>query len=387
MVILFITFSCIAQSEPTDVSKNSSISSISGAKLVQKFQCDRCHTESPYWKKPDISSSCHGCHQAIFDGFFDDEYEPDGVAQWKSNIRSFHHVPSLHGVSRFQREWFVSYLTKPFDIRPNMHGMMPRMDISKEDAVDIANYFSMKQSAPPQTDVGNYDRGVTIIQNKGCMSCHHFSNHDLKYTGPSIATTIQELAPDLRHSVDRLSGTNLRQWLKNPLSLKKDAQMPNLQLSDQEIEDVIAVLVSQKDSSLLYTDLELLPLLDRPIGYAEVEEKIFHKVCWHCHSYPSKANRGDAGPGNTGGFGFDGVGLNLGTYEGIMNGKNGKSIVSSKDGKEPLLLRVLYHRYLEMNGEQKDIKGMPLGLPPLDAKQIQLLRSWIAQGAPNEVQY
>ena len=51
----------------------------------------------------------------------------------------------------------------------------------------------------------------------------------------------------------------------------------------------------------------------------EVEARVFRRVCWHCHSDPDFA-RGDGGPGNHGGFGFDARGIDLSSYEGVLSG-------------------------------------------------------------------
>src|SRR5204863_2860150 len=62
-----------------------------------------------------------------------------------------------------------------------------------------------------------------------------------------------------------------------------------------------------------------LPLLDRKVTFKEVDEKVFHRTCWHCHSEPDYAI-GDGGPGNSGGLGFKPRGLNLSDYTGIAAG-------------------------------------------------------------------
>lgn len=48
----------------------------------------------------------------------------------------------------------------------------------------------------------------------------------------------------------------------------------------------------------------------------------------------------------------------------------------------PMLLAVLLARQHEEAGESSDLIGMPLGLPSMSPKQIQLVESWIEQGRP-----
>jgi hypothetical protein len=130
-----------------------------------------------------------------------------------------------------------------------------------------------------------------------------------------------------------------------------------------------------------------LPLLERRVTYEEVSQKVFRKTCWHCHAEPDYGI-GDGGPGNTGGFGFKPRGLSLADYEGIASGyvddkgERQSVFALTKEGM-PRLVGSLVARRDEMAGySSPSIRGMPLGLPPLEPEEIQLVESWIAQGRP-----
>ena len=41
----------------------------------------------------------------------------------------------------------------------------------------------------------------------------------------------------------------------------------------------------------------------RRVSFAEVNEQVLRRTCWHCHSTPEFA-MGDGGPGNTGALAF-----------------------------------------------------------------------------------
>ena len=128
-----------------------------------------------------------------------------------------------------------------------------------------------------------------------------------------------------------------------------------------------------------------LPLLERPIEFAEVAERVFRKVCWHCHAAPHYA-LGDGGPGNTGGFGFAPRGLDLSTPDGVASGSVGADgrrrgiFAPLADGTPRLIAHLLARRVEERGGEVADVRGMPLGLPALSLEDIQLVESWNAQG-------
>jgi hypothetical protein len=134
-----------------------------------------------------------------------------------------------------------------------------------------------------------------------------------------------------------------------------------------------------------------------------VNRRVFRKTCWHCHSDPDFA-RGDGGPGNTGGFGFAGVGLNLASYEGVSSGAleggwtRARLLTAGGVDADPReresviepgpsgtrLVRALRARQSEEHGRPvPGVRGMPLGLPALSEDDIRLIEAWVAQGAPN----
>lgn len=87
--------------------------------------------------------------------------------------------------------------------------------------------------------------GAKLFQSKTCSNCH------------TIRGTAAEkrVGPDLTHLESRetlLSGMynntteNLRQWLKNPQKVKPGAHMPNFNLSDKELNALVAYLEELK---------------------------------------------------------------------------------------------------------------------------------------------
>src|SRR5262249_41473006 len=139
-----------------------------------------------------------------------------------------------------------------------------------------------------------------------------------------------------------------------------------------------------------------LPLLERPVTWKEVNAQVFAAVCAHCHS-DGKLTDGDGGPGNTGGLGYAGAGVDLGSYRGLLRGarrpggRRVSLLVPEPAAALPPLLERLSGRVREHVAERAGEHagtgagvgpGMPLGQPALDAERLQLVRSWLAQGAP-----
>jgi hypothetical protein len=115
------------------------------------------------------------------------------------------------------------------------------------------------------------------------------------------------------------------------------------------------------------------------VTWEEVDREVFHEVCRHCHADPVPVG-GDGGPGNTGGFGFVGAGLDLSSYEALIRGGRHDPLARLPDGT-PRLVAHLWARHLEVAGRPSELLGMPLGLPPLPPDRIALVEAWIRQGA------
>lgn len=362
-----------------------------GADLVAKFECARCHDGTG---QPDVAQNLHcvKCHFEIGEGKF--EAPKEALAEWRPHVMPLRFTPSLSGIGRLVKpEWAERFLAKPFDVRPELHARMPRLAIDTIDARAIVAYLAVHQTdaAPVRTvdaPAGSAERGRSLFIDKTCSNCHSFTGAGTHPPRPIPASRLpmdRALAPDLRYARERLIPQNVAAYLLDPKSVKPDAAMPKLDLSEQDAADLVAyVMTTPLDDPAPVPLKPRLPVLDRPVAYDEVAEKVLHKTCWHCHSQPDYA-RGDGGPGNTGGFGFAPRKLDLSSYESIAAGsvdaKGDRRSIFAKGGSgSPLLIEALLARQAEDRGLIGDTRGMPLGLPPLSAEDIQLVETWVAQG-------
>jgi hypothetical protein len=94
--------------------------------------------------------------------------------------------------------------------------------------------------------ISKTETGLALFVAKGCVTCHLNQRVDRRYY--EIST---EVGPDL--SQFSASPNFLRQWLANPAALKPDTYMPDLNLSPDEIEALIAFLNAERDD-LFQTD-------------------------------------------------------------------------------------------------------------------------------------
>lgn len=365
---------------------------IRGKKLIQKFECVRCH-EIAGLERPVLDKDCVRCHQAIESGEF--EEEKSVLEEWRENLHSLPHTPSLTQAAAYLRpSWIVEFIQKPHDLRPNLKATMPRLTITAADAKSIVNFLRSnvhESSGDERTEVAytnsDIQNGAAVLKEKKCGTCHQFSGTEIlsDAIGDPKAAPFA-LALDLAYTRDRMTPKILRRWLENPKSLKPDTIMPVYPFTKVERDGLVAVILGAKITRPPRMVPKRLEILKRPVYFDEVDEKVFKRVCWHCHSNPDFAD-GDGGPGNTGGFGYKGIGLSFASYEEMVSGylgKDGKyhSIFEKKNGVS-ILLNTLLKRQKEESGEFDDeTLGMPLGFPSISPENIQLVETWIAQGYP-----
>ena len=75
--------------------------------------------------------------------------------------------------------------------------------------------------------------GEALFVAKGCIQCH-------VYDRVTMAENMIQIGPNLTYV--KRSPEYLQAWLTNPPALKPETQMPNLQLSEAEIDELVAFL-------------------------------------------------------------------------------------------------------------------------------------------------
>lgn len=365
-----------------------------GKELVLQFQCNRCHDGTGHEAAPQ-NKHCVHCHKDIMEDRF--KAAAASITRWKPRVKEYADAPSLEAAGkRLSRKWVERYLLSPSDLRPSLHQYMPRLPIAAAEARDIAAYLVPEpdgledRAAIAKADLG---KGRQLLETRGCGSCHSMTGVaavPVSNPPPMDGKELErgkKLAPDLRFARDRMSAAKMLAWLADPKAIKSDTPMPKTPLTAAEALDLTGYILSVELAAATPKPKPArLPVLTRKVTYKEVDEKVFHRTCWHCHSEPDYAI-GDGGPGNSGGLGFRPRGLNLSDYNGIAGGylddKGERASVFAKDAEGvPRLVRALLARHDEMAGEDGPVRGMPLGYAPIPLEEIQLVETWIAQGRP-----
>ena len=148
--------------------------------------------------------------------------------------------------SRSQREWLVQFLMNPQTIRPSLTVRMPRFSMTKADAETLADYISgTLQKAdvkPVSVDRSQFSaemavHGKQLFEAKyGCQSCHTIGSSG-GYVGPSLNDVGDWLTPAWIES-----------WLRNPQALVPGASEPRQPISESEIRDITAYLLTLKEA-------------------------------------------------------------------------------------------------------------------------------------------
>ncbi len=384
--------------------------------VFARLECNRCHEIEHVHAAP-TNKQCAGCHVELAGAAGDAAKLEKGRAEYGDAFDRFIRrtatlyvdVPPLAGLGRFRASWLKSYLRNPYDLRPHLAESMPKLPITDAELDALVRGLKLTTDAPlPKPSRERLAKGQALFEAKTCTTCHLLGNQHFptqpsalfEFTRPAVP--LHARAPDLRHARDRLNRDVVVKLLLDPKTVNPRAQMPKLGLTRAEAElladFVVATPLAEPIDDMLERDVST----SGPVRYEDVEARVFKKTCWHCHSNPDLAD-GDGGPGNTGGFGFKGLGLSFATYEDVMNGALGpdgeyRSIFRAGTSGEPVLIEVLKRRLHEnardfvkpgldgrreaMASKEDGPLGMPLGLPALPPEDLALVEAWIAAGKP-----
>jgi len=388
----------------------------SGRQLAIDGQCGRCHqvaalglTQEPRER------SCAACHQWIHASVADPAETARARAtyprwdRYTAHVGTFLDVPDLAAsAARLRPAFIASYLRAPFKVRPGLAESMFRTAFSIEEADALGAWLTtearrrMPGSAAaraaaaiaPSSAPADVQQGRALFATLQCGTCHALGGKG------GTAAPVRD-APDLGFVNLRMQPEVLAAYIADPAAFGVETKMPRYDLSATQaarLRDYLSAAArSPAPPAPRSADRALTAGRppEAPPRYAEVRARVLDAVCIHCHMDPTK-NKGEGGPGNTGGLGYRAAGLDLETWAGLRRGARDArgrrvSILDAPpDGGEPLLLRRLRLRVAEHHAELAGPEavapggrpGMPLGLPPLADQDLALVEHWLAAGAP-----
>ncbi len=344
--------------------------------------CGLCH-EVPGQARAPRQDSCADCHAWIRDVAARPEARARAMAvfplweRYEHTVSSYMPVPSLEAaMARLEPAWVDGWLQDPHDLRPGLAEGMPRFSLSEAQRAELVAAFSAAQvevAASPAPEASRLAQGERLFVERGCAACHSL--------GARHAETVAPQAPDLAHTRARMSADAVWAWIADPKAVSAAATMPSLGLPPEEVTALRDyVLLADASAPPAATSVALPPPVDRPVAWAEVEERVFGRICVHCHMDPAQ-NQGRAGPGNAGGFGWAATGVQLQTWEGVAAASDRipASLLRRRQEAARDLVPAGHAPALLSRPERP---GMPLGLPPISDEDTALVLGWIAQGMP-----
>lgn len=223
-------------------------------------------------------------------------------------------------------EWTARWLTNPREFRRNTR--MPRFfylenfntvaehQLSDTMIAGVVAYLfekSEKMSAndqAPSSGGGDAAGGKTLFENLGCQGCHISDPKADRH----VMDGWRQHGPNLIGLKDKVNATWLASWLKNPKSYNFATRMPNLRLSDDEIQDLVAFLMTkdagptfralnvpkadekQRDAlikeyltqsrSVVESEADLAKMTPHEKDVFVGEKIIGHYGCYACHDVP-----------------------------------------------------------------------------------------------------
>ena len=123
------------------------------------------------------------------------------------------------------------------------HHAWMRLLVMAHPQAEFEAWEQQQLQAPPAPSDGQIEAGARIFQERTCVNCH------------MIGTTGVAVGPDLTHVASRetlgagiIENTpeNLAKWIADPQDIKPGSYMPDLQLSEEEVRDLVAYMETLK---------------------------------------------------------------------------------------------------------------------------------------------
>jgi cytochrome c oxidase subunit 2 len=117
-----------------------------------------------------------------------------------------------------------------------------RLRVIAEAPEDFERWVTeQKRPGPPAPDEESVEgQGRLVFEAKGCTGCHTVTGFSRGQVGPNLTHLYSRQT--FAGAMFDLNVENLRRWLRNPPAVKPGARMPNLELTPQEITQLIAYL-------------------------------------------------------------------------------------------------------------------------------------------------
>lgn len=235
---------------------------------------EKYHWHAPH-KVPEImyrlqytEASCYKCHKGV-------EFIPmaNKYNKGKELIKDYgcyacHVIPEFQDKKRpgpalnklaaklLDKNWVKNWIWDPFGFNP--HSRMPSFFMQSNNSrkefvekniaeVNVMAEYLWQQSRDYRPFIryrgGHAQKGKELIETIGCISCHQVE-------GVAISEKVgPKKAPYLTGIGSKVDPHWLASWLKNPSHYQPDTVMPSFRLTDREVQNIAAYLLSLKNDS------------------------------------------------------------------------------------------------------------------------------------------
>jgi len=199
--------------------------------------CTRCHP-MPQDLPPD--TTLRGAETLSRGWRLFNEYNCTACHRLTGYKRPKHIAPALTKIgSKARRDWLFRWLKNPEDYIADTK--MPRYRFKDKDIADIASYllelrdreFEGPLDFDPD-DRGLRKKGRLLLESLGCLGCHRIGRKGVSF------------GPDLSGIGDKIRPAWLYRFLKDTGAYDPETLMPDLRLSEDEIQPVTAYLLNLK---------------------------------------------------------------------------------------------------------------------------------------------
>ncbi|MFQ5822584.1 MAG: c-type cytochrome [bacterium] len=245
--------------------------------------CNKCHSkELSVDHAPKLSKAkrmifdlgCYGCHEIT-------GYE---------NARKI--GPPLNAITsktnpNFLYRWVRD--TKSF----RKHTRMPNPQFTHKEALAVTAYLTRisKESdykLPKASLDGSVKRGRKLVKSIGCKGCHVVTLKDREVRKTDVP---YDVAPELTKIGSKVNPDWLLAWIKNPKQYNSNTTMPNLRLTNSEAKDIVAYLMSLKETDKSEYNFDSADLESEEF-LAEGKAIIRNFGCHGCHDIKGMEGEG-----------------------------------------------------------------------------------------------
>ena len=314
-----------------------------GKELVGKYECSRCH-EIEGIEAATLELNCALCHQQIRAGTFTADRK--NLPHYQKRVKSLIDVPKLEGTGRLRRSWLASFLPDAHDLRPNLAATMPRFEMPAEDAEAIAA-FLVPEAEQDRPELGDATKGRPSSRGRGaCRATASAVRRPSRRprsrpSSPPTSTPARSSSPPTFASPVTACALPTS-WRGSKIQGDQGQHLDAQPLRDRRRGPGCGGVhpASGARADRIPVDPAAAQKPTERVTYQHVYDRVFGKICRHCHSDPDEVI-GDGGPGYIGGFGFRQRKLDLSSFQGTLsgslddNGKRPQPVQEERRGRPP----------------------------------------------------